>query len=755
MRTFRVSFLIVSLMVFGFTAISTADSQSGVSNPDAGITYQCVGESPAEIVAIPSQDADNPGGGILPKPSTALLQEWVAVDTHLVKARINAGNHLDFRLNPATSRVEIVDQTPMLTQSCEDAVARAPEWLRADLRTNLSNISGDIGEFLQEFLAEEILSAEDPYVDEIAFCVAHISAGDFSSGAFPLNLLAENAEGIYAADEFLDYVRIVDHGEVGDDNYWTSLEYNVRQGEGGDVVQIEIDPYYYYWYVVHPRLSDDLPRYVNPRTGRIQGPPNGVFWRDYFMNQADDGYPTLRESMEGVDVLWSQLRNNGSAEENGAVGAIMTWIRTVLRFDAGNERPNQPVRIYALHMGRCGEHQDVTAAAGRAALIPVSGTSCWTNDHVWNEFYTAERWAVWEPVNNSVDDSLCYQRWSGGSWRAPAMFRWRGDGFVETVTGRYHDNTANLDIAAMDTDGNPVDGARVMLASESLSGGLAISTWGFTGSDGHVQFVVGETRNIYMRIESRVGNYPSTPNEVIQIIDNAEGGQDYSWSRSRLSGRVDAFDVSEADEIDDPVSNLHLRLEIDLRGETVASRIFTNTDFLANIYPGLVDFFICDEENYQAYCEGDDFSAFNAMEISESTEVEFTLPTNEVWHAVVSNAQNLGNIEDVEVRAYWYRDSEWLVDGSSEVPSNFHVSQNYPNPFNPTTRIDFTVPQQSEVNVSVFNIAGQKVMERTLGNMAQGQHSVTIDGSELQTGMYFYSIEIENAKSTGRMLLLK
>ena len=50
---------------------------------------------------------------------------------------------------------------------------------------------------------------------------------------------------------------------------------------------------------------------------------------------------------------------------------------------------------------------------------------------------------------------------------------------------------------------------------------------------------------------------------------------------------------------------------------------------------------------------------------------------------------------------------------SSNVPANFYLSNNYPNPFNPSTKIEFGLPEQSEVTLSVFNILGQKVFELT------------------------------------------
>ena len=90
---------------------------------------------------------------------------------------------------------------------------------------------------------------------------------------------------------------------------------------------------------------------------------------------------------------------------------------------------------------------------------------------------------------------------------------------------------------------------------------------------------------------------------------------------------------------------------------------------------------------------------------------------------------------------------------------NFQL-RNYPNPFNPTTTISFSLINDSDVEISVYNIKGQKVKTLINKQMLKGKHSVIwagIDDSNkpVSSGIYLYSIKADNQESVNRMLLLK
>ena len=86
--------------------------------------------------------------------------------------------------------------------------------------------------------------------------------------------------------------------------------------------------------------------------------------------------------------------------------------------------------------------------------------------------------------------------------------------------------------------------------------------------------------------------------------------------------------------------------------------------------------------------------------------------------------------------------------------------QNFPNPFNPSTTIEFTVAQQSAVELSVFNVNGEKVTTLTNEDKSPGRYKVIWDGRdsfgrEVSSGVYFYRLTIDDYHSTKKMLMLK
>ncbi|MBK8551867.1 MAG: T9SS type A sorting domain-containing protein [Ignavibacteria bacterium] len=74
------------------------------------------------------------------------------------------------------------------------------------------------------------------------------------------------------------------------------------------------------------------------------------------------------------------------------------------------------------------------------------------------------------------------------------------------------------------------------------------------------------------------------------------------------------------------------------------------------------------------------------------------------------------------------------------IPATYSLSQNYPNPFNPTTKIDFELPHDGKVNISLYDISGREVAKLVNEVRTAGYHTIEFNGSDLSSGMYFYRI---------------
>lgn len=115
-----------------------------------------------------------------------------------------------------------------------------------------------------------------------------------------------------------------------------------------------------------------------------------------------------------------------------------------------------------------------------------------------------------------------------------------------------------------------------------------------------------------------------------------------------------------------------------------------------------------------------------------------------------------GNTFGGEVFKY-VRSLTGTITWHNEIPSEYSLSQNYPNPFNPETKIKFTLPKEGNVTLKIFDITGQEV-ETLIDGLGFRSGTITYDfnGSELSSGVYFYSLFVDNNRiDTKKMVLVK
>lgn len=95
------------------------------------------------------------------------------------------------------------------------------------------------------------------------------------------------------------------------------------------------------------------------------------------------------------------------------------------------------------------------------------------------------------------------------------------------------------------------------------------------------------------------------------------------------------------------------------------------------------------------------------------------------------------------------------VEVNLEVPANFSVKQNFPNPFNPTTKIEFSLPLDNNVEIKVFNVLGMEVATLLNEHRQAGTHTVEFNASNLSSGIYFYKLVSGNYSEIKKMILLR
>ena len=88
-------------------------------------------------------------------------------------------------------------------------------------------------------------------------------------------------------------------------------------------------------------------------------------------------------------------------------------------------------------------------------------------------------------------------------------------------------------------------------------------------------------------------------------------------------------------------------------------------------------------------------------------------------------------------------------------PQSYTLEQNFPNPFNPSTKIRFSIPEQGLVTLKVFNLLGEEVVTLINYEMTNGTYEVDFKGTDVSSGIYFYSLTANNFIATKKMILLK
>ena len=135
----------------------------------------------------------------------------------------------------------------------------------------------------------------------------------------------------------------------------------------------------------------------------------------------------------------------------------------------------------------------------------------------------------------------------------------------------------------------------------------------------------------------------------------------------------------------------------------------------------------------------------------------------------------VGNVESGWSPIVRYPSNGWEIARNSRgreaffkkysLPKVFKMYQNYPNPFNMTTNITYDLPKEGQVRVEIWNILGMKIAILENRSRKAGSYTVlwngkNMNGQDVGTGVYFYTIRVSNSgqilfQKTSKLLLLK
>ena len=172
-----------------------------------------------------------------------------------------------------------------------------------------------------------------------------------------------------------------------------------------------------------------------------------------------------------------------------------------------------------------------------------------------------------------------------------------------------------------------------------------------------------------------------------------------------------------------------------------------------------------DSANLEASLDGQSWSVAQA----------WTGTNSYIWENVVVSLNDFIGETDLHLRYRLVSDASgngdgWYIDDimmyvdttmlaipgmGVQLPRSFALRQNYPNPFNPVTTIEYDLPVEAEVLITIYNLTGQAVRELVNETRPAGIHKLNFDATTLASGMYFYRIETPGFNQTRKMILLK
>ncbi|MDQ3194260.1 MAG: FG-GAP-like repeat-containing protein [Bacteroidota bacterium] len=329
--------------------------------------------------------------------------------------------------------------------------------------------------------------------------------------------------------------------------------------------------------------------------------------------------------------------------------------------------------------------------------------------------------------------------------RGVGVADFEGDGFDDIITA----NRGGSNISLFKNNGSGAFGPPVNIN---------------TAGGGETGVMMADANNDGI-MDAFIGCYSSS--EIVLMLGDGNGSFTYS-SRSPINGQVWAIVVGDinGDGNVDVAGCLSSANKIGVIFGNGTGGLGPTVNYVSGQFPLAIDIGDIDGDNdldliASDYVSGD-YKVYGNNGSGVFTNTPITLPASSAGSCMTVHDRDndgdldLAGIDEVDDLLFIFNNGPvGIQNGSSLIPDEYRLHQNYPNPFNPETVINFELKNTGFVNLKIYDVNGKEV--RTLLNQREGsgQHSISFDGKDLPSGIYFYILEVDGKSLTKIMALIK
>ncbi|MBK8981064.1 MAG: T9SS type A sorting domain-containing protein [Ignavibacteria bacterium] len=237
----------------------------------------------------------------------------------------------------------------------------------------------------------------------------------------------------------------------------------------------------------------------------------------------------------------------------------------------------------------------------------------------------------------------------------------------------------------------------------------------------------------------RLPSYSRTLSFRLTVRDNSisAGGVNYEYVSYEVTAGAGPFLVTQPNTNVTWNSNIPQTVTWDVANTNAAPVNVTNVNIKLSTDGGLT------------------FPTTLAANTSNDGSESVNLPSINISNARIK-VEAVGNIfYDISNVNFAISNQVSVSNNNTRIPTEYLLSQNFPNPFNPSTKINFDIPENSDVTLKLMDISGKEIATLVRDNFTAGSYSFSFDGRGLSSGVYFYRLTAGKFSMTKRMMLVK